>query len=257
MKAITRDQTKNGSGVNIYCFNHQVAKSPVSGAFFVPYYAIAQNYNYNMDAIDAIFKNYEHGKALALFEKLGGSRAILSACKFESDFTKDWLFRELKKLGSNPKLETTSPETKTNPIGKYQAKKYDEYPGEIQALISEKIYLLKSAETVHAALRDNPENISLEERRKMALEILISTSKADILNQKIRYYDANSVLPPEYDLPKVVEHDMASLFRRRNTLRTYLTKIKKGLMKKEKLFLYQQELMEVERKIADESVQNK
>jgi hypothetical protein len=123
-----------------------------------------------------------------------------------------------------------------------------EVPKEIEALEKEWRKYYKEASFLHQTLAYMPTD---EERRLAALTILDNMDKAQEIWDKLDFYKEHGYLPKEIEAKVSFQSSLSSLFKRRNTLRTYISKFKGKADKVEKLKDWQSELLEIQQIIEE------
>lgn len=208
----------------------------------------------NLNQFEAINTRWDYDKALMLCEPYIKNQVLLSLLKSRKNSFNESKLRELfheikddftRLVKSQPNTQKTNPSPVHAP--KQEQVEYQNQPLEIKALISERMHYFKQYEVCIFKIRD-PE-ISKATRATLAHEALDFIDKVQAIWQKLDYYNQHGTFPPEKMPIQITLTDKADLSRRKNTLRTYLSKIKKGKMAAEKKEAYQAELEEINRKL--------
>lgn len=100
----------------------------------------------------------------------------------------------------------------------------------------------KTANHIHQTVLKN-ENTSEQNLKEGALKILdIFENEIDPIWKDLKHFDENGTLPEKHFLTPKKEISITDKMKRRNTLRTYLSKFSKSADKKEQCIVWKQEM---------------
>lgn len=105
--------------------------------------------------------------------------------------------------------------------------------------------IYKTANFKHSQITINQTD---EERKAIAFEILDMMDEVEQLWEKKRFVKQYGVMP-DYQFQGLESMTELELSKRRNTLRTYISKAKKGTLKAEKIPGWESEIAEIERRM--------
>ncbi|WP_143017147.1 hypothetical protein [Catalinimonas alkaloidigena] len=200
------------------------------------------------DRIAQVLSDWNYATALAIYQDLGTSAFMKQLlASGESVYTTRRLRAELEELLSTAEIGGAAV---PSPLPRRIAVN-DEFahaPEAVQALQVEWKDLYKISNHLRLKL---PLIVRQQDRAPLCREIRSHFDRIHDLWTQLDYYRAHGELPPNLKEVTVAIEDRAQLERRRNTLRTYLSRARNGTRPSDKVPAWEAELRSIEKKLLD------
>lgn len=221
------------------------------GFFIVLPKAIAPLYLRIMAIVEIkqVLQNWDYPTALQLYKQSGGNSFLIGLFEAgENTYNNIKLRSELEDIlsddarpapGPGPTLQsgTDQPPSTSD---------FNQLPFQEQALISKRLSVFHAAHEQFHKLH----HLNEEARRKAALQILDDWDEIEDLRRQQENFQETGQLPGEELKVEVnTEDNTTQLIKRRNTLRTYISKAKAGKKPVKHIPKWEAEILEIERKL--------
>ena len=183
-----------------------------------------------MDSISLILHQFDYDKAFKLYDELTGpsvTKTLLS--RGENVFNTKKLKEELLKLQQEGKGTIVFPEK--------------EVKTEVADLVEEWKKLYKEASFLQQKLL----SLDKEPRRLAALKILELFDDITDIWDRLKHFDDTGTLPEERHSMDIKLTSKEDLLKRRNTLRTYISKARAGIKPTDRIAGWEMEIKQIEK----------
>lgn len=198
-----------------------------------------------------------HSEGLQLLESHGGRPVLVRLLRKETTYNRKRLRRELAAIASKQPKAAQEPASRPNVLAdhrkeikpeKYALGKTDRFPERLQPAVKRLRELYDIVNHLHPLL----DQLWMQDRKECHQSVQALIAAWDEINEIYRllnYYDQNGeVLPSKYTGKlNYVSHDRTELLKRRNNLRTYISRYKGKPSQADKLREYQEEMRQIEK----------
>lgn len=191
-----------------------------------------------------LLRQFDYARAEAAYAELGDSDLLKRLfAQGDTVYNRRKLREELQRLADRGAAKLPVPTRGIRPRDRADA------PGDVLTIEREWRRDLSEARRLHMGLAEQPDQAA---RYGAAARILDLDDAVRAAWRKLDYYDAHGTLPPP-PLPPVnlALSDLVEMERRRNTLRTYLSRSKDKAGQEEKRQAWQAEIHELEKRLAE------
>jgi hypothetical protein len=204
---------------------------------------------------DWLQSDRDYGTGLQLLEQNGGSSSLLTILAKETTYNRKRVARELLKIADQEPVappDKPKPQPALSQRAENKSISTSQWPEPLHPAVERLQNLYQLVNHLHPQM-DSTYNINRKQAFEIKCKVQDSWQEINEIWRLLNYFSDHKVVLPNIYNPdeRHLPFDRAQLVKRRNNLRTYLSRDKHKVGKAEKVKAWQEELNEINTKLGD------